>query len=106
MTDQLALSKRRTRVPICATCGRRLSRYDDSRSHRNVELSAGNLHKSDVETPDFLPAFTADGASPTRGAYGDNLVCSQVCGHLLAVRLVAALGIEVLRLLPEPWRNR
>lgn len=36
----------------------------------------------------------------------DNLLCSQVCGHILAIRLVKALGMDVLALLPPQWRRR
>lgn len=99
------MRKRARSVPVCAACGRRLSKYTGN-SQSNRELSASNIRKSGVEPSKVLPDFTADGMPPTRGAYGDNLLCSQVCGHLLAVRLIVALGVDVLHLLPAAWRHR
>lgn len=94
---------KRARVPICAACGRRL------RKARYVLISDGQVAMS-VENYEGrrtldLHTLTADGAEPTRGGYGDNLVCAQRCGHMLAVRLVASIP-GLLALLPEQWRHR
>lgn len=42
---------------------------------------------------------------PRRGAYGDGLVCSLACGHILMCRLVASIP-GVLDLLPSEWRTK
>jgi hypothetical protein len=50
---------------------------------------------------------TADGQLPAWGDYGDNLVCGLKCGWVLAVRLVASIGMtreQIREALPPPWR--
>lgn len=50
-----------------------------------------------------LPPITADGLEPTRGKYGDNLVCNYYCGWTLAIRLVAADRGILDALLAQAW---
>lgn len=76
------------KVPICAACGRPL--------RKPRHLVCGEMPNGEI---------TVDGKSPTRGDYGDNLVCTQVCGWRLAVRIVAAIP-GVLDLLPEQWQPK
>lgn len=103
--------KRERTVPICAGCGRALPKLSDDHGPGNRQLSNANQRKAvgfdrKKGVTDDKQTFTADGMPPERGPYGDNLVCSQVCGHVLAVRLVAALGLDVLAVLPPQWRHR
>lgn len=103
--DKPPRKKRERTVPVCACCGRTLPKADGD----NLQLARDSRRKSkDRERglAEGVEPMTADGMPPTRGPYGDNLVCSQVCGHVLAVRLMIALGTDVLKLLPEPWRYR
>lgn len=50
-------------------------------------------------------AYAADGAPPTWGYEGNNVVCSSRCGFLVALALIAA-DPKIVTILPEGWDKR
>lgn len=109
--EKPAKKPRKSKVPLCAACGRKLRKYGKD-SRQNEQLAAHSIRVSMTvkeliaKGPPDAGNLTADGLPPDRGAYGDNIVCQQACGHMLAVRLIVALGPEVLQLLPPEWKHR
>lgn len=109
---------KRTKVPVCAACGRKLRKYNHARDRTNAHL-ATRSRRHEVGDPLTLErlrrmtpeeynaaALTGDGMEPLRGSDGNNVVCHQMCGHHLLVRLMLTLGTDVLALLPDRWRFR
>ena len=76
----------KTKRPQCVVCGVALPRF------KGLE--------TDEATAKCL---TADGGAAQWGGHGDNLVCTNACGRLLAVRIVASVP-GVLDLLPPELR--
>jgi hypothetical protein len=99
--EKPAKKPRKSKVPLCAACGRKLRKYGKD-SRQNEQLAAHSIRVSMTvkeliaKGPPDAGNLTADGLPPDRGA----------CGHMLAVRLIVALGPEVLQLLPPEWKHR
>lgn len=95
--------------PTCAACGKPLpkARFRITPDGQSYNPEIGKIFdRKSVEwakTNDVDHVLTADGRAPERGRYGDNLVCSMPCGHVLAVRIVLSVP-GVLDLLPDAWR--
>lgn len=79
-------------IPTCAACGKRLSKFVD-------RATLGKTWSREHNKAHKAPEITGDGLPPTRGRLGDNVVCGQVCGYNLLIRLFAAEP-DILRLLP------
>lgn len=74
-----------TAKPQCVVCGVVLPRFTNPN------------HDPILSIP------TADGEAPRWGGHGDNLVCTNACGRILAVRIVRTVP-GVLDLLPVDLR--
>ena len=85
-------------VPTCAACGKRLPKFVD-RAKFPRDANGRIVWSKDYSKSHVAPETTGDGAPPTRGRLGDNVVCGQVCGYNLLIRILAAEP-GVLRLLP------
>lgn len=94
-------------APSCAACGKKLRRARQYNLSPVQVLLSPRLTKSRRLRVESTAGCTADGQPVTWGAYGDNLVCGLRCGWLLAVRLVASMGMtreQVREALPPAWR--
>lgn len=83
--------------PRCVACGCELKPF------KEVVKTRDYYNWSKVIERKIVVEHTGDGKKPRWGSRGDNVVCSQQCGHTVLLRLLNSVP-DLIDLLPPDWR--